>query len=78
MPSMLPPVLGGGVLRYSGAVGVGICPGWSEAAGCCVLSAKGRGDREHGGDLLGGASSMVGAGACAWQEDVTRRHRVRS
>lgn len=38
--------LGGGVLCYSGAVRVGICPGWSEAAGCCVLNAKGRGDRE--------------------------------
>lgn len=34
------------MLCYSGAVRVGICPGWPEAAGCCVLNAKGRGDRE--------------------------------
>ena len=35
------PVLGRGVLRYGGAGGVAVYPGWSEAAGCCLLNAKG-------------------------------------
>lgn len=88
------PVLGRGVLCYGGAVGVGGCPGWSEAAGCCLLNAKGWGDRERAR-----ASSSAAAGcdqgrfnawciqhgrgwslclASAQQEDVTRRQHVRS
>lgn len=41
------PVLGRSVLCCSSAMGVGVCPGWSEAAGCCLLNAKGWRDRER-------------------------------
>lgn len=34
-------VLGRGVLCYGDAVGVGVCPRWSEAAVCCLLNAQG-------------------------------------
>lgn len=81
-------------LCYSAAVGAGVCPGWSEAAGHCLLNAKGWGDRERGRER---SSAAVGCDqgrfntwciqrgrgrslylASAQQEDVTRRHRVRS
>lgn len=35
------PVVGRGVLGCGVAVGVGVCPGWSEGAGHCALDAKG-------------------------------------